>query len=477
MKRLVALACAAAFVFGSMAQEAQAIEIKAGMTWELGMGWDANAGFKSKKHGGEHSDKFLAAQRIRPQLNFIASETLEAVLQLEAGTTQWGYDGGQLDADKETFTIRRAHIDWTPVSPLMLRMGIQGLALPSATFGNPVLDADVAALTASYKFTDEISATVFWARPFDNAFGSDEDQVDGKNMNDEMDMFGIAIPMEFEGVSFTPWGMYARTGNDSGYWDYVGADADTLSGGQYSKFKGSSNMWWAGAAFELNILDPLSFKLDGMYGKSTASGDNAPEFAGWMVAGLIEFDTKTQWGKPGILGWYASGDDSDDYKDGKFGDYGRMPIVSNDRGGFGPMTYGFAGSTGCMNDAIVTNSGVGTWGLGLQVADMSFVDALSHTVRVSYFRGTNDKDMIRKYRKANDDFESDTFNFMGEGLYMTTGDHAWEADFLTSWEVQENLTVHFEASYIWMHRDHDTWGRDSDAENAWKANLLFEFAF
>ncbi|MCC8193268.1 MAG: outer membrane homotrimeric porin, partial [Deltaproteobacteria bacterium] len=418
MKRLVALVFAAAFVLGSLGQ-ARAIEVKASMTWELGMGWADNTRFLDAKQGA-HDDAFGAMQRIRPQFNFIASETLEAVLEFES-YLMWGSNeeeggGGALDADQNAFMIRRAYLDWQPADKFRVRMGMQGVALPSAAFGNPILDTDVAGVVASYTFTDNVSLTGFWLRPFDREYYG-EDQEDGKNSVDEMDMFGLVLPITFDSFSLTPWAMYARTGNQSEYWNYRFDDDDD------HYYKGSSNMWWAGAALELNVFDPFLIKLDGMYGASHSSED-APEYSGWLVAGLFEYKTDSRWGNPGLIGWYASGDDSDDYKgNGGNGDFGRMPVVGTDRAGFAPTAYGFAGSAGCMQDGLISNSGVGTWGLGLQLDGMSFVDKLSHTFRVAYIRGTNDEDMIKDWSGASGIRPVDRldlpYGIMGDAVYMT----------------------------------------------------------
>lgn len=476
MKRLAALGIAVAFVFGSLGS-AQAIEVKASMVWELGFGWADNLSFSDAKQAG-HDDAFSARQKIRPQFNFIASETLEAVLQLEIGTTTWGSNddnsGGALDADSATATIRRAHLDWSPHENLRLRMGMQGVALPSAAFGNPILDTDVAGVVASYRFNDTVNLTAFWLRPFDG--GWDNGQTDGKNSNDEMDIFGFSLPISGENFSVTPWAMYARLGNNADYWAYRAGedDASNLFGTGLSP-KGTSNMWWAGAAIELDFLNPFSIKLDGMYGASRTSGDNAPEFSGWLVAGLFEYNTESMWGNPGLIAWYASGDDSDDYKDGAFGSYGRMPVISTDRAGFAPTAYGFSGTVACMQDSLISTSGVGTWGLGLQLDGMSFVDELSHTFRVAYIRGTNDEDMVRN--NPNIDRLGSPYNIMGDAVYMTKQDHAWEADFLTSYKVHENLTLFLEANYIWMSLDSDVWGSNSKTTNAWKTQVVFVYSF
>lgn len=469
MKRLITLLTAAVMVAGSYAP-ASAIDIKVSGTWEIGIGWADNQDFTNAKHGS-YNDSFGAAQRVRTQFQFIASETLKGTLGFEIGTQNWGTNdddsrGGALDADGYATKVKSAFLDWSPVGGLAIRMGVQGVALPSATFGNPILDADVAGITGNYQFSDNMSLSFFWLRPFDRGWGSET-----RNRLDEMDMFGFSLPIVGENFSVTPWAMYAHNGNESGYWEYrINGDVNDALDEYY---KGNTNMWWAGAAIELDFLAPFSIKLDGMYGQ--AKGSEAPEFSGWLVAGLFEYQTETALGNPGILGWYASGDSADDYKDGKHGKFSRMPVVGTDNAGFGPLGYGFAGSMGCMQDSLISNSGVGTWGAGVQIDGMSFIDNFSHLLRVAYVRGTNDEDMVRN---GGAERFGPPYNIMGDAVYLTKKDYAVEFDMVTTWEVEKNLNIYLEANYIILEMDSDVWGsRDSKTANAWKAQILFEYAF
>ena len=468
MKRLVTFAFAAAMML-SFAAPAKALDVKVSGTWDIGMGWADNLGFTDAKQGG-HTDAFIAKQRIRPQFDFIADETLRAVLVLQS-EFRWGdkEEGGALDADTNSFVVRRAFLDWNPMDKLSIRMGMQGGQLPMATFGNPVLDTNVAGVVANYQFTDNFGLTAFWFRPFDKEYYS-ADQSNGKNLQDEMDLFGFTLPITGEGFSVTPWFMYGRNGKDSGYWDYITDDENYSSD---NGINGSTNLWFAGAALELDIFDPFSLKLDAIYG--AAKGDDAPEFSGWLVAGLFEYKTGTRWGNPGLIGWYASGDDADDYKDGNNGKYGRMPIVSNYDAGFAPTSFGYPGSVSCMEDGLISNSGIGTWGAGLQLDGFTFMDKLSHTLRVAYIRGTNEHDIIKKSGSSRNDL---TFTSMGEGVYMTDKDWAFEVDFISTYEVNENLTIFVETAWVKLDLDSNVWGsKDSETTDAWKAQLLFEYKF
>ena len=121
-------------------------------------------------------------------------------------------------------------------------------------------------------------------------------------------------------------------------------------------------------------------------------------------------------------------------------------------------------------------TGVGTWGVGLQIADMSFIEDLSHTVRVAYYRGTNDNDVIKKWGGGSDD----NLPYTGaESIYMTDKDYAWEVNFDHQYQIYENLAAIVELSYIHLDLSDEAWGANDldDTDDAWKAQLLFQYSF
>jgi hypothetical protein len=467
MKRFAAMVLGCAVLLGSVSAS-QAVELKAGGVWDTAFGWERNTSFYSD---GENGDDFVSRSRVRTQFSFIASENLKAVLMLEIGTITWGHttegnigdgSGGALDADGVNVKTKLAYLDWVvPSSDISVRMGIQEISLPSGTgLGNPVLYSDVAGITVNVPFNDIVSLTALWARPF-NRYTSD-----ANGQSDEMDIFALLLPVSGEGWNLTPWAAYARIGAGSGYMDYISGADGTFSG------KDSTSAWWGGAALSLELFDPLTFALDVMYGSqgsldyaNTDSGDGKYKTRGWFIDATLNY--ALDWGTVGAFGWFSTGDDYDDIQNGE---YGRMPAIGFDNG-FYPTGFGMPGSNGIGADTVVSATGIGTWGIGLQLADVSFIEDLSHTLRVGYYRGTNDSDIVKNLGTP--------WSISGEAVYLTDKDYALEVNFEHTYKIYENLTAFLELGYIYLDLDKATWREDDqyDTDDAWKAELLFQYSF
>lgn len=481
MKRISTLLLSAAMLFGTVGA-AQAVDIKAKGQFEFAFGWGKNIGYSKGFNSNAAHQDFIARQRVRTQINFIASEALQGVLMFEIGDTDWGRtksgnqgpsSGGALDADGVNVETKRAYIDWiVPNTDLSIRMGIQGLALPSATrFNNPVFDADVAGITASYKFNDMFALTTFWARPFD-AY-QERFESDSRRLDDSMDMFGLVAPITGEGWAFTPWTVMANVGNSSGYAKYLlsGKNMNTadkkLSDITWDNDRAFA--WWMGTGFELTMFDPLTFGMDVMYGRmndlENADGGNTMRARGWFVDARLDY--KMDWATAGIFGWWSTGDDAGDQRADHY-KLGRMPVVGVDTG-FAPTSFGFSGKKIRGDGNAVSQTGMGTWGIGAQLADMSFIEDLKHTLRVAYYKGTNDRDLAR-----NNTFGRDT-HYNVDNLYLTTGDAAWEVNFDHQYKIYENLTAYLEMGYINLDLIKNHFQSDSD--DAWKAQVGFKYEF
>ena len=505
MKKILTLMLAAGMLLGA-ASGAKAIDFKASGEWLVGFGLGDGSLIKdvdNKKH--HHDDTFNAGQRVRLQLDAVASESLSGTVFFEIGDQMWGNaeSGGALGADGKEVKVKNAYIDWmVPNTDLKLRMGLQAVALPNVAGGSAIMDGDAAAVVASYQFNDNVGLTALWMRPLNDnyagrVYGDREDYQ--KNYLDNMDLFALMLPLKFDGVELTPWAMYGMQGKNTRFNEGEVETADgalsvTLPGylpgmnfgpgglGKTSKAYGS--MFWAGLPVAITAFDPLNIEFDINYGYVEAMGRydvlkrgtdwvrGNSKREGWLVKALVEY--KMDWGTPGIFGWYASGDDGN-VKNGSE----RLPSIA----GAGNFTSfmgdgNLAWGTGYnFYDNNLTYAG--TWGVGLQIADVSFVEDLKHTFRVAYWGGTNSPSMV-KYMGSGVAWNDTTAT--QDGPYLTTNDGLLEFNLVNSYQIYENLEANLELGYIVNMMDDDTWKRSyrSDSykkQDAWKAQLIFAYSF
>jgi hypothetical protein len=286
-----------------------------------------------------------------------------------------------------------------------------------------------------------------------------------------MDILGAILSVKLDGVTITPYAAYSSIGAGSGFWEYAiaGGTATSRTGGVFTG-SDSSDVWWAGFALDVSAFDPLTFGIDAMYGHAgkvdldTALGEIEFETSGWLIAATVDY--KLDWGSVGLFGWYASGDDEDDVDDNE---WGHLPAIGFDTGfGFGTLGYSSAVTpTGVGDYALLGDLSLGSWGIGVQAADWSFVDKLSHTLRFIYYQGTNDADIVRN---------GGTLTFSGQQVYLTDEDQAFEIDFVTTYKIYDNLTAFVDLAWLKLDLDEDVWG-DDDTSDAWKAQLVLRYSF
>ncbi len=467
MKRIITLVLVAAFVLGSFAQ-ANATDIKTYGFFHNSYGFVDNSSFRDI-----NEDDFRATIRLRGWVEFIASEALKGVYAFQVGNLQYGRAGAALDTTGTNVATRFLYIDWlVPNTSLTFRMGLQNFGLPAATSGNsPVHSANAAGIVGNYKFNDNVSLTGFWFRPFDE-YGWYSPDSQSNPSYDAMDMYGLVLPMSFDGFKISPWLMYSNIGGDSGFWNYRGRYSTKFPSGNTppagrSGLSGAADMYHGGIATTISVLDPFTIKFDAMYG-SVDNDNNQIESAGWWTAMLLEY--KFDWGTPAIIGWYSSGDDADAVRDL---DFGRIPVVGTDDG-VNFTSFGMYGNSPlATGNTAITTDAVGLWGVGLRLWNLSFVKDLTHNFGVYYMQGTNNvENGTRHSGRANDQL-----NFMGEAIYMTTSDNAWEVDLTNRYKIYENFAVWLELGYIHLSMDENVWGDEFSEENAWKAQLGFEYKF
>lgn len=519
MKKLATLLIAAGLVFGATAPAANAIDFKAKGEWVMSFDYGQNGNFTGG-HGqtgyNGKEDEFEAKQRLRLQLDAVASENLSGTVFFEIGNTTWGESesGGALGADKQIVEVRRAYIDWmVPNTELKVRMGLQGMSIPSFTMKkSQVFEDDVAGITLSYQFTDNVGVTAFWARPYNDNYGGWKDNNGSHNQNfmDNVDAFGLTVPLTFDGIKVTPWGMIVAIGPNAfrgngdhttdafvNYKNLGTSKAQMLngllpawgvagSGGQTAnnlELKEYATAWWAGLTADITYFDPFRIAFDFM-GGGVQWDDSRLNRAGWMAALLVEY--KMDWGIPGILGWYASGDNSN-LGDGSE----RLPYLSLGNGDNQFSNFAFDGHPYIAREGVLGPSMAGTWGVGLRVRDMSFIEDLKHTFRVNLIGGTNDHGIFRQLAKGAATVagypvnNSDDYGF--KGLYLTDQDTALEISLHNEYKMYENFTIMLDASYLalWLEDTkyegirRQMMGATTSGEtrDAWNVNVSFVYSF
>ena len=528
-KKMCMVTLLAAGMLVGAAGGARAIEFKAQGEWLVGFGVADPALTKSAKDTDGNKtktnteDQFAASQRIRLQLDAVASEALSGTVYFEIGDQHWGKsdEGGALGADgNHQVEVKNAYIDWlVPQTEARLRMGLQTTTLPNVAGGSAVMDCDTAALTANYKFNDTVSLSFMWARPvndnFNNSYidlANNKSSTEKVNYLDNMDLFMLSMPLHFDGADITPWAMYGMRGknalrgleavNDAEPWEtsdgnlgltlpgltpgfnYAGSSPLTAS----STSKQYGSLFWAGLPVAITMFDPLNIEFDINYGYSEAMGRydvlkrgeetvrGSSGRQGWLAKALVEY--KMDWATPGIFGWYASGDDGN-IKNGSE----RMPSIAG-AGNFtsfigdGNLSW-TANNGGCD----MSMSYAGTWGIGAQLKDMSFLEDVKHTFRVAYWGGTNAPSMVKYMKEASSWQEG----YGGDGPYLTTNDGLLEFNLVNTWQAYENLSVNLELGYIANMIDKDTWKKSGynngagngsfEKQDAWKAQLVFQYSF
>jgi len=446
-------------------------------------------------------------QRTNIFFEFLASESLRGIVGFELGDYTWGKTtaqanrgvGGGLGADGVSVKVKHAYIDWIPPhTDLRIRMGLQPVANPTFVQNSQqIFNDDAAGITLSYQFTPNVGSALWWVRPFaDNA---NSVYLDGQGRLarrfTQLDAFGLAVPLSFDGVKVTPWGMYASLGRDM-LTGYQGPSGSELSGilpawflmgnmaspGIAASKDGQSNAWWLGLTGELTLWNPFRLAWDFNYGylnmgKVAGTGTDWDgtkiKRQGWLASILAEY--KLDFMTPGLAFWYGSGDGKNWEKGSKMMPTAFKPYSKLTSFGQGGATQQFAARSMESNLA-------GTWGIMGQLQDLTFVQDLKHNVRVAYYRGTNSHKGVKDARdNVGGTFATPwvTNSLVNDNIYLTTKDSAWEFNLDTYYDIYKNLQLGIELGYIKLSINEGTWGRavKDNTENMYKVGVGLRYTF
>jgi hypothetical protein len=383
MKRFALVALLAAMTFG-LVSTASAVEMKVKGSFEVMGEWSANL-YDWDSDTSDGDNQYLT-QRLRTFFTFQTNENLKAVLGLEMdntwgqGDTDWGTDvndGGAVE-------IKHAYLDFNfPDTAINVKAGLQAVALPGV-FGSPIFNDDAPAILVSAPINDMFGVAVGFTRGRDSSLPG-KDEGTGQ---DEHDAAMLIVPITLDGFSMTPYFAYA----------WLGENTTNPGGSKHSDAKklgdvllDDSTVWVLGANAKLTMFDPLTLEADLIYGELDTN-DMDYTSKGWYaaLAASYKFDFLTAT----LFGTYATGYD-DDLSSNKLPTlaegWGISPFVGQTRA-FGP-----ADDSWLEQATGVSGDGTGLWSIGIKLANISFVENLSHTLVIAYAKGTSDEDAVRPY--------------------------------------------------------------------------------
>ena len=464
MKKLLTLLLAAGMVV-SAANGASAVEMKVSGSW-LNSFTFADSLFGTDALAKKSDDgAFRANQQLNVKLDMVMSEALSATLLLRVAdgqgsmpAYQWGTQG--TGGQGRGVTARQAYLDWlVPNTDVLVRMGRQGVAMPSYTFGSPVLDTSIDGVMVNAPVNDMVAVNVGWMRPFATVNAWDAPH----QVHSSIDLAYLGVDVAADGFKVTPWGMIGFVGSEAGVVrdsagviDYKKSKDYDLLGWDYATE--NTMAYWAGIGGELTMFDPFKFTVDFLYSGNDADG--VAERDGWYAA--LGAEMKAGFATPFVKGWYASGDDADSK--------GSNRMLSVKQGGAFDASAIYFDANALLGATIDICSPAGTWGVQAGMKDVSFVEDLTHRLSVTYFQGTNNTNRITSKDPVLVAHRPDS-----PVGYMTTADSAWEIDFLSSYKLYQNLTANLLLAYLITDFDEKVWNQKYD--NGFRGTLNFTYAF
>ena len=474
MKRTMKLLSAVGLVFG-LVTGVHAADIGIKGQWQNGFSWADRNPLKS---ANASADRFRASTRLRTQIDIMASDSLKGIVFFEVGHQNWGTKDAALGTDGKVVKVRYSYVDWTvPETDVKVRMGLQPFTI--ATFAVPyaVFTTDGAGITLSGNFTENVGATFFWVRAYNNdertvsVYDDNNNFLYKYNSHDAMDIIGLMVPVQFDGIRVNPFGMYSVIGKDTefgaGANNKTGVASGLLPVGTGKIVVGSDDnhgkAWWGGLSAEMTLFSPFRVAADGVYGRVDMgkSGNQELKRAGWYAALAAEY--KTDCVTPGLTFWYASGDDANALDGSE-----RMPVIDTD---VALTSFGYDGGMYNRSNTFNGTDLSGSWGIMAELKDISFIEALTHEFRVAMIKGTNNTEMVRGGVVA-----PAAMATVGNNLYLTTKDKLWEVNFDSQYKLYEGLTLAFELGYIYLDANEGIWDnlyKENNFQAAFSVNYKF----
>ncbi|MEF3698851.1 outer membrane homotrimeric porin [Desulfolutivibrio sp.] len=504
MKRLT-LALAAILVLGCFASAQAATEVK--MTGDFrvyGNWWSGRnfTGWSNEFNGGsaagtQTEDDFGVNQRFRLRTDFVANEALKFRLGIRVNNQWWGRGTLTADAPAVSIDVYQAFLQFKwPDTDIEITAGRQPLALPQSGYfdGGLVFDSEAAALVITAPLVpDTLGLLIGYSRFYDDG----QWDATTTQVSDELDLFFMALPITLDGFSITPWTALGIGGRNADYDTTVAANLVT-PGFSDVGWKNKQNMyWWLGGAIEIDVLDPIKFYADVIYGQGAMSDRKVNQRSGWFIDAAIEY---TGWDvlTPSVFGWWSTGEDGS-WSNGSE----RMPytVPSWNAG----ASFLFDGGQELGADSNMYMNPIGTWGIGLSLKDISFIEKLTHRITFAYVHGTNSSKAIRATNYTNYAITASGLavpmtgatvspsyygvdysypSYSSNGLFamgrdLTASEYVIGVNFDHKYMIYENLAAIVETGYAHGDFQKSVWGSRlvNKSQDAWRVAFGLQYKF
>ena len=460
MKKLLILLAAMTLVFGAVSQAGAAVKFGATGNWQHQFTYQQNV---PNFNSDVVQDNLTMYNRANITFTVEANEYIKANTLIRIGAFDWGRHNQNASAVTETppgsgtytgglttggdtlgsrtgLQVRQAFISVKfPGAPVTLDTGVMPIAFPAAALGNnPVLNDRLPAVALGFPVGDVGKAALVYARPFRNTanLGSTKTTATEKFADhNSIDAIAALADLNFGTFSLAPYLAYVKAGHQMGantYYANAADDKDTTA-------------IVLGAAFKISPIDNLNIGFDAIYGTTSNGTDNGFETKGFLVG--LAVDYKLDFGTPGFFCWYGSGNKEDDFNDGKGG---VLPLIGPD-GGIAKMRFATHYTPRIMegnNFDMAARNGVGTLGLGVQLANVKSMDRLNHTFRIGYIKGTCDNGTGAEFNRANANRPQGWGGALAQAGGMDKDFSLIEFDIENTLKVVDNLDFRFDLGIL-----------------------------
>ncbi|MCL1890088.1 MAG: outer membrane homotrimeric porin [Desulfovibrionaceae bacterium] len=450
MKKLLILLAAMTLVFGAVSQAGAAVKFGATGNWQHQFTYQQNL---PNFNSDVVQDNLFMYNRANVTFTVEANENIKANTQIRIGAFDWGrqntslVDGsasGDTLGNRGALQVRQAFISIKfPGVPLTLDTGVMPIAFPAAALGNnPVLNDRLPAVALGFPVGDVGKAALVYVRPFRNTvnLGATKTAATEKFADhNSADALALLADLNFGNFSLAPYIAYVRAGYATGLPAYYAGNA--------ADDKDSTSIV-LGAAFKISPIDNLNIGFDLIYGSATGGKDNAAscDTTGFLAG--LSIDYKLDFGTPGFFVWYGSGSKEDKVNDDN--KYGVLPLIGPD-GGISKMRFATHYTPRILdgnNFDMAARNGVGTLGIGVQLANVKSMDRLSHTFRLGYIKGTCDNGTGGEFNRANANRGMGWGAAVGQATGMDKDNSLIEFDIENTLKIVDNLEFRFDLGVL-----------------------------